>query len=62
MPSHKDYPTVADWDRMGRVVTETCWRAFQKLGRVFDFFSSLQKLGWVFGKLRRVFEILGRVF
>ena len=42
--------TVADWDSMARVVTQTRDRAFQKLGRAFDFLLSLQKLGGEFGK------------
>ena len=44
--------TVADWNSMDCVVTQTngrafstLGRAFQTLGRAFDFFLSLQKLG-----------------
>ena len=58
--------TVADWDSMGRVVTQTRGRAFQTLDRVFqtlggafDFLLRLQKFGGVFGKLSQVFERLG---
>ena len=47
--------TVADWNSMDRVITQTRGRAFsfllnpQKLGRVF------QKPGWAFQKLGRLF-------
>ena len=37
--------TVADWDSMGCVVTQTRDKAFQTLARAFDFLLSLQKLG-----------------
>ena len=47
--------TVADWDSMGRVVTQTRGWAFQTLGQAFGFLLRLQKLS-------RVFERLGRVF
>ena len=47
---------------MSRVVSEARGRAFQTLGRAFDFFLSLQKLSQVFGRLGRVFQGLGRVF
>ena len=40
---------LADWGSMGRVVTQTRGRAFQTLGRAFDFLLRLQKL-------RRVLE------
>ena len=40
--------TVADWDSMGLVITQTRGRAFQTLGRAFIFLLNLQKLGLVF--------------
>ena len=42
------FNTVADCDSMGRVVKQTRGRAFQILGRAFDFLLNLQKLGRVF--------------
>ena len=54
--------TVADWDSMSHVITQTrsqtfktLGRVFQKLGQAVDFLLSLPKLGRVFGKLGRVF-------
>ena len=41
--------TMADWDSMDRVTTQT-------LGRAFDFLLSLQKLGRVFGKFLKAFK------
>ena len=48
----KNLSTVADWDSMGRAVTQTRGRAFsilsrvfQTLSRAFDFPVRLQKLG-----------------
>ena len=43
------------WDSMGHVVTQTRGRAFQTIGRAFDFLLRLQKLCRVFEKLGRVF-------
>ena len=47
--------TMADWDSMGRVITQTRVRAFQTLGRAFQttgrafsFLLNPQKLGRVF--------------
>ena len=34
--------TVADWDSMGRVVTQTHDRVFQTLGRAFDLLLRIQ--------------------
>ena len=36
--------TMADWDSMDRVKTQTRDRAFQTLGRAFDFLLRFQKL------------------
>ena len=47
--------TVADWDNMGRVVTQTRGRAFQTLSRAFHFLLRLQNLSRVFERLSRVF-------
>ena len=41
--------TLADWDTIGRVVTQTCGRAFKTLSRVFQ-------------TLRRAFQTLGLAF
>ena len=49
-------PTVADWDSMGRVVTQTLGRVLKTLGQAFDFLLRLQTLGQVFGKLGLEFE------
>ena len=53
---------VADWDSMGRVITQargrafqTLDQAFQTLGRAFTFFLNSQKLGRVFQGLERIF-------
>ena len=55
--------TVADWDSMGLVITQTRGRAFQTLGRAFIYLLNLQKLGLVFQKLGRVLkQMLGQVF
>ena len=61
--------TVADWDSMGRVITQargrafqTLDRAFQTLDRTFTFLLNSQKLGRVFQKLGRVFQRLGCIF
>ena len=61
--------TVADWDSLSHVVSQTrggvfekLVRAFQTLSRAFDFLLRLQKLHRMFGKLGRVFEKHGRVF
>ena len=47
--------TVADWDSMNRVITQTRGRAFETLGRAFQtlglassFLLNPQKLGRVF--------------
>ena len=40
--------TVADWDSMGHVITQTRGRAFQTLGRAFSFLLNPQKLDRVF--------------
>ena len=48
-------PTVADWDSVSRVVTQTRGWAFQTLGRAFDFRLRLQKLGRAFERLDWVF-------
>ena len=53
---------MADWDSMGRVVTQTQGGTFQILDRAFHLLLRLQKLDQVFGKLGRVFEKLGRAF
>ena len=57
--------TVADWDSMGRVITQTRARAFQTLaqafrtlGQAFGFLLNPQKLGQVFQKLSWVFQRL----
>ena len=49
---------MADWDNMGRVITQTrartfqtLTRAFRTLGRAFGFLLNPQKLGQVFQKL-----------
>ena len=42
---------VTDWGGMGRVAAETRDWAFETLGRAFDFFLGIQRLGRVFGKL-----------
>ena len=47
--------TVADWDSMSRVITQTRSRAFQTLGWAFNFLLNPQKLGLVFQKLGRMF-------
>ena len=64
-----EIPTVADWDRIGRVIPQACHRGFETLGRVFETLRENQKLhgeseklDWVFEKLGRVYEKLGRVF
>ena len=59
--------TVADWDSMGRVVTQarafqTLNRAFQTLNRAFDFFLSLQKPSIWKGRLSVSKHALGRAF
>ena len=54
--------TVANWDSMGRVITQTRGRAFQTLGRTFSFLLNPQKLGRMFQMLGRAFEKLGRAF
>ena len=43
--------TVTDWDSMGRVITQTPGRAFQRLSQVFSFLLNPQKLSRVFEKL-----------
>ena len=43
--------TVADWDRMDRVITKTRGRAFQTLGQAFSFLLNSQMLGRLFQKL-----------
>ena len=60
---------MADWDSMGRAVTQTRDRSFEKLDRAFqtlglasDFLFKLQILGRVFRNLSQGFERLGRVF
>ena len=59
-------PTVADWDSMGCVITQTCSRAFQTLdqafptfGRAFSLLLNPQKLGRVLQRLGRVYQKLG---
>ena len=54
--------TDADWDSMGRVITQACGRAFQTLdqafqtlNRAFTFLLNSQKLGRVFQRLERIF-------
>ena len=54
--------TVADWDSMGRVVTQTRGRAFQTLCRVFDFLLSLQNPSVWKGRASVLKQALGRVF
>ena len=49
--------TVADWDSMGRVITQTRGRAFQTLGRAFETIIENQKLGREFDKFGRVFVL-----
>ena len=49
------YYTVADWDDMDRVVTQT-------RGRAFSFVWNPQKLGRVFQKPDWAFQRLGRIF
>ena len=45
LPSHYQFRnnTVADWDIMGRVITQTRGQAFQTLGRAFSFFLKASK-------------------
>ena len=57
-----EIPTVADWDRIGRVIPQTCDRVFETLGRVFETLRENQKLHRESEQLGRVFEKLGRVF
>ena len=45
------FPTVADWRSIARVITQTRDRAFQTFGRAFIFFLSPQRLVQVFQKL-----------
>ena len=59
--------TVAEWDSVGRVVTQargraflTLGRAFQTLGGAFDFLLRLQKFSRVFGKLAQMIESLAK--
>ena len=40
--------TVADWDSMGCVITQTRGRTFQKLARAFSFLLNPQTLDRVF--------------
>ena len=54
--------TVADWDSMGGVITQTRDRAFESLGRAFSILLNPQKLGRVFRKLSWAFQRLGRIF
>ena len=54
-PPQTVFCTVADWGSMGHAVTQTRGRAFQILGRAFDFLLSLQKFGREFERLDRVF-------
>ena len=54
--------TVADWDSMGRVITQTRTQAFQTLGWAFSFLLSPQKPGWVFQKHGWAFQKLGPMF
>ena len=65
----KQIYTVADWDNMGRVITQTrartfqtLTRAFRTLGRAFGFLLNPQKLGQVFQKLSWVFQRLDHMF
>ena len=44
--------TMADWDSMGRAVSQSRGRAFQTLGRDFNFFL---RFGQIFEKLGCVF-------
>ena len=46
--SHKPIDIVADWDSMGRVITQTRGRAFQTLGRAFSFLLNPQMFGECF--------------
>ena len=52
--------TLGDWDGVGRVITQTCGRAFQTLGRAFSFLLNTQKLGWAFQRLAACFETNAR--
>ena len=63
--------TVADWDIMGRVITQTRGQAFQTLGRAFSFFlkaskarSSVSKARLSVSKswLHVLKQMLGRLF
>ena len=49
--------TVADWDSIGRVTTQTRDRAFQTLGRVFQTLG--RALDFLLSVLKKA---LGRVF
>ena len=49
------FHTMADWDSMGLVITQTRDRAYQTLGRAFSFLLNPQKLGRVFQRLGRMF-------
>ena len=49
--TYSQYNNVADWDSIGRVITETRGRLFQTLGRAFSFLLNPQKLGRVFQRL-----------
>ena len=46
--------TVTDWDSIGRVIAQTRGRAFQTLGRVFNFLLNTQTLGRAFQRPRRM--------
>ena len=63
------FSTVADWDSMDHVMTQTRSRAFQTLGwafqtlgLAFSFLWNPQKLGRVFQKLGWAFQKLGHIF
>ena len=73
LPSHYQFRnnTVADWDIMGRVITQTRGQAFQTLGRAFSFFlkaskarSSVSKARLSVSKswLHVLKQMLGRLF
>ena len=47
-PIYVGFSTVADWDSVGRVITQTRGRAFQILFQAFDFLLNPQKLSRVF--------------
>ena len=48
--------TVAEWDSIARVTTETRGRVFQILDRAFSFLLNPQKLDRVFQRLDRIFQ------